>query len=189
MTVKQKQCLLYYLGYYTGNIDGKWGVSSTEATRAFQKDYGLTVDGIFGSRTEKKILRVIATGEAPKANTPLPVDFWDEIVFFKKSEFKCNCGGKYCNGFPVEPEEKLVRVADKIRKKMGTAATVSSGIRCERHNAKVGGVPKSRHLSGKAMDFSVAGKTAEQLLAEVKKHPEIRYAYAIDKNFVHMDIN
>lgn len=188
MTVKQKQCLLYYLGYYVGNIDGKWGTCSTVATKAFQKDYGLADDGIFGSQTEKKILSVIATGEPPISTAPVG-DFWDDIVFFDKTEFKCNCGGKHCNGFPAEPQEKLVRVADRIRKNLGAPATVSSGIRCQKHNANVGGVPNSRHLSGKAMDFCVAGKTATQLLAEVKKQPEIRYAYAIDKSFVHMDIN
>ena len=188
MTVKQKQCLLYYLGYYVGNIDGKWGTCSTLATKAFQKDYGLEEDGIFGSNTEKKILSVIATGEAPK-RAESTGDFWDEIEFFDKSEFKCNCGGVYCDGFPAEPKEKLVRVADKVRRNLGAKATVSSGVRCTKHNKNVGGVPESRHLSGKAMDFRVVGKTASQLLAEVKKHSEIRYAYAIDGNYVHMDIN
>ena len=55
-------------------------------------------------------------------------------------------------------------------------------------NANVGGVSNSRHLSGKAMDFGIKGKTADQIIAVVKKHPEIRYYYAIDDKHVHMDI-
>lgn len=189
MTAKQKQCLLCYLGYYVGKIDGNFGTLSKTATKAFQKDYGLTVDGIFGNATEKKILSVIATGESPKTTikeTTGTGDFWDEIKYFKRSEFACKCGK--CGGYPVEPKEKLIRVADQVRENLGGKATVSSGIRCATHNANVGGVSNSRHLSGKAMDFSVAGKTAAQVLAEVNKHKEIRYAYAIDSKYVHMDI-
>lgn len=67
MTIKQKQCLLAYLGYYKIEIDGIWGSHSTAATKAFQKAYGLAMDGIFGPLTEARILEVISTGEAPKA--------------------------------------------------------------------------------------------------------------------------
>ena len=45
MTIKQKQNLLAYLGYYVGNIDGEWGTLSKTATTAFQKDFGLKADG------------------------------------------------------------------------------------------------------------------------------------------------
>ena len=46
MTIKQRQHLLAYLGYYVGNIDGQWGTLSKTATVAFQKDFGLTADGV-----------------------------------------------------------------------------------------------------------------------------------------------
>lgn len=189
MTIEQRQCLLRYLGYYVGEIDGDFGTLSKTATKAFQKDYGLTVDGIFGNATEKKILTVIATGEPPKTTveeTKSPGDFWDEIKHFKRSEFACKCGK--CGGYPAEPKESLIRVADQVRENLDGAAIVTSGVRCETHNANVGGVVNSRHLSGKAMDFRVVGKTAAQVLAEVNKYPEIRYAYAIDGNHVHMDV-
>ena len=41
-------------------------------------------------------------------------DYWDEIEFFDREEFRCQCGGKYCNGFPTEPHEATVRFADAI---------------------------------------------------------------------------
>lgn len=39
------------LGYYTGSIDGILGTKSVNAIRNFQRDYGLTVDGIVGPKT------------------------------------------------------------------------------------------------------------------------------------------
>ena len=68
MTLKQKQALLAYLGYYDGPLDGLWGEKSHRATIDFQRAYMKQedVDGIFGTATEKRILEVIATGEEPK---------------------------------------------------------------------------------------------------------------------------
>lgn len=192
MTNEQKQCLLRYLGYYTGDVDGIWGSDSKAATKDFQKANGLDQDGVFGNATKKKILAHIAneTGfkKVQTTNVSKTGDWWDDIEYFEKSEFACHCGGKYCKGYPAEPQEKLIRVADAVRKALKAPATVSSGVRCEKHNANVGGVSNSKHLSGKAMDFCIKGKTANQVLAEVRKHKEITYAYAIDNNYVHMNI-
>lgn len=188
MTVKQKQCLLEYLGYYDpensnrmNNVDGLWGPASEGATRKFQGDYGLEADGIFGPMTEAKIREVVASGELPKVN-------WDEVKYFGRAEFQCNCGGKYCNGFPAEPHPLLVKVADRVREHFGAAAIVSSGVRCEQHNANVGGVVGSRHLYGKAMDFRISGRKAAEVLEYVWQQPEISYAYDIDGTYVHMDV-
>ncbi len=192
MTVEQKQCLLKYLGYYKGKVDGEWGGLSENATRDFQKAFGgLDPDGIIGTETAKALKHAVAYDMFKKAEVKEPVkegDFWDGIKHFKRKEFKCKCGNVYCNGYPAEPQEKLVKVADRVREHFGASATVSSGLRCKQHNANVGGVSNSRHLTGKAMDFCIAGKTAAQVLAYVQKQPEIRYSYAIDSRFVHMDI-
>lgn len=186
MTIEQKQCLLYYLGYYTGEIDGIWGNQSKDATEEFQRAYELEPDGVFGSVTEKTILDVIYKGLNPTVNPSKSDNWWDEIEYFDRSEFACKCGK--CGGFPKEPQEKLIKVADRTRKHFGKPATVSSGVRCTTHNANVGGVSNSRHLSGKAMDFSIQGVGGNTLLAYVQKQPEIRYAYVIEGNWVHMDI-
>lgn len=186
MTIKQKQHLLAYLGYYTGAIDGSYGPQTQAATEAFQRGYSLTVDGKFGTDTEKRIREVIATGEEP---APREGDsWWAEIEHFDREEFRCKCGGKYCNGFPAEPQEKLIRVADRVREHFGNAMIVSSGLRCPTHNANSKGVATSRHLSGKAMDFCVSGFSADTVLPYVKAQKEIAFAYAIDSRFVHMDI-
>lgn len=186
MTTKQKQHLLGYLGYYTGAVDGDWGKLSRQAVTAFQQAHNLTADGIWGRETEKRILNAVCGGEQAPAREEPPGSWWEEIENFDRSEFACKCGK--CGGFPAEPEETLVRTADRVRGHFGSAAIVSSGVRCTNHNGKVGGVANSRHLSGKAMDFCVSGFSAAMVLAFVRQQPEIRYAYAIDSNFVHMDV-
>lgn len=49
--VTQIQQKLSDLGFYKGNIDGVYGSSTKSAVTAFQRDRGLTADGIAGSRT------------------------------------------------------------------------------------------------------------------------------------------
>lgn len=87
----------------------------------------------------------------------------------------------------MEPEEKLVRLAERVRTAFDAPVLISSGVRCPAHNAAVGGVKNSRHLLGKAMDFRVKNVSGEKLLAYVRTLP-IRYAYRIDGSFVHMDV-
>lgn len=161
MTVKQKQHLLAYLGYYTGAIDGIWGRLSIEGTEKFQNAVGLKVDGICGPSTQAKLREMIANGEElPKTATEEPTatgTFWDEIEYLDREEFRCQCKGKYCNGFPVEPQEKIVRTVDEIRRRLGVPVTIvesgGSGVRCPIHNANVGGVSNSNHLTGNAADL------------------------------------
>ena len=43
------------LGYYTIAVDGIWGAKTSAAVKAFQRDYGLTVDGIVGTWTERAL--------------------------------------------------------------------------------------------------------------------------------------
>jgi len=197
MTVKQKQCLLAYLGYYTGLVDGIWGQQTQGATEAFQRDHQLEVDGVFGDGTLARILEVVASGEVPVIQEPAPEPvpapesgktgtFWDEIPNFTRQEFSCPC--PRCNGFPAEPAERLVRAAQALRDQTGRPIHITSGVRCQAHNAEVGGVANSRHVIGHAMDFRVEGMTAAQVLPMAKALPGIVYAYAIDEMHVHMDI-
>ena len=191
MTDKQKQYLLGYLGYYAGVPDGIWGRLSGEATRAFQAGYALEPDGVFGPATEKRILEVIGSGEHPsqQAQTAPETgggeDWWREIRYFTRAEFRCPCGR--CGGFPAEPAEILVRLADRVREHFGAPALPSSGVRCQEHNKEVGGVWNSYHLAGKALDFRVQERSAAEVLAFVKTLP-VHYAYAIDGSYVHMDV-
>ena len=154
MTVRQQQLLLEYLGYDPGELDGIPGPNTERATKKFQKDYGLEPDGIFGAAMEKRILEVIATGEEPiDDKMSATADLWKDIRYFTRAEFKCKCGGRFCNGYPVEIDMNMVKIADQIRAKIGKPITVNSGLRCKTHNSNVGGVSNSQHFLGKAADL------------------------------------
>ncbi|MCF0122762.1 MAG: peptidoglycan-binding protein [Ruminiclostridium sp.] len=195
------QAFLDYLGYKPGKLDGLWGVNSSTACKAFQSDHGLATDGIPGHETEVAMIEAMgvavsapeeapeeASGECyPGTKKPLP-GWWDSIRYFRPEEFRCHCGGKYCDGFPAEPAEKLVRIAESIRQNTGKPMTVSSGVRCAQHNANVGGVDTSRHKLGTAMDFCVSGMTSAQVDAIVGAQIGVAYHYRIDGSFVHMDV-
>lgn len=166
MTVKQRQHLLAYLGYYVGNVDGIWGTLSETAMNAFKADFnGLDIPNMPENAPEKALKHAVAYDlfktEQVKEETGT---FWDEIEYFDRSEFKCKCGGKYCNGYPSEPDERMVRIADAIRKRIGKPITVNSGLRCKTHNANVGGVSNSQHLYGTAADLGCpSGCTPSQM--------------------------
>ncbi|MBW4500623.1 MAG: peptidoglycan-binding protein [Scytonema hyalinum WJT4-NPBG1] len=57
--VKSLQTLLKKLGYYNGEIDGRFGASTSVAVTKFQQAKGLTVDGIFGNATRQSLQTAI----------------------------------------------------------------------------------------------------------------------------------
>jgi len=159
-------------------IDGLAGQETKDATAQWQRENGLTADGIAGSLTRGKLLH------PPTTETD---DWWDSIQYFSRKEFACKCG-KYCDGYPAQMQRTVVELADRARSELKGVGYVSSGLRCSRHNANVGGVSGRRHLVGKAIDLRIEGKSARQTLAWAQKQPQVRYAYAIDTSYVHMDI-
>lgn len=156
MTTLQIQSLLTYLGYDPGDVDGLPGKNTRRAVLEFQRADGLTADGSPGPMTQAALLEAVANGrfraEGAQTQDEPTGTFWDEIKYFKKSEFACKCG-KYCGGYPAEIDMNMVKIADKIRAKIGKPITINSGLRCKTHNANVGGVSNSQHLLGKAADL------------------------------------
>ena len=202
MTDKQRQHLLAYLGYYNGTVDGEWGPMSQNACTAFQKAFGgIAADGIGGPETDQALKHAVAYGllrreeakpEQPVKdnNVPTTGTFWDEVYpIFTRDEFRCKCGGKYCNGFPAEPKEQLVRIAYQLRMNLGVPVTVVSGMRCPEWNRIQKGVKTSQHQYGEAVDIYAAGKTQAQVERELDRIGGVRYHYAIaGSSNVHFDI-
>lgn len=195
----QRQHLLAYLGYYVMAVDGIWGSGSREACRRFQEDRGITVDGYGGPETDKALRYAVYNGlEKPEPSiedevisepeTPTGT-FWDHIRYWTREEFRCKCGGKYCDGFPAEPDQTLVELVDDLRADAGRPGHSSSGLRCETWNRIQGGVADSRHKKGKALDFYIEGLSGSQLLVRAQADPRTRYAYIIDGQWVHVDVN
>lgn len=169
MTTKQVQCLLTYLGYDPGEIDGVSGKNTIAAVKRFQADYGLTPDGDAGAATQKMLTGAVA-GTAAKVEKPVDTaeettggtgktgTWWDNIQYFTRAECRCKCGGKYCNGYPAEMAEETMRLADEIRRRAGVPLNNNSALRCQRWNAlQPGAVANSNHLTGHAIDLAPIG--------------------------------
>lgn len=189
MTTYQRQLLMEYLGFSPGPLDGLDGPKTREACRRFQSAFGLQVTGSFDDATDQRLIDAVSRAITPvdKSQSGGDSDWWGDIQYFKKSEFACKCGR--CGGFPAEPQEAMVRIADKIRAHFGSPARVISGVRCLAHNKAVGGVANSQHMYGEACDIQVDGVGWQALLAYTKSLPGVRYAYHIGgSNNVHFDI-
>ena len=143
-------------------IDGLAGQETKDATVRWQTEHGLTPDGIAGVNTRAKI---------EEESTDEDDGWWGDIRYFSKKEFACKCG-QYCDGYPAQMQRGVVEVADRAREELNGVGFVSSGLRCSQHNANVGGVSDSRHLSGKAIDLRIEGKSARQTLARVLDYVE-----------------
>lgn len=190
------QNLLQFLGYYNGSIDGIWGKQSIAATRQFQADYGLANDDNFGAETQRQIRMVIGSYNDhvpihPESQTQETIGalFWDEIKYFDPAEFKCKCGGKFCNGYPHVIQPLLVQICDRARRWSGHPIEVISGLRCEIHNRNENGVHNSQHMFGEAADLYFHGVTPSAALTWLQSQPDVRYAYQIKGcSNIHFDI-
>lgn len=227
MTVTQIQCLLCYLGFDPGAPDGKLGPNTRSATRRFQAAAHLNVDGHPGPATQQALQEAVKKnfstisdkirqnntapqGTAQEAAGAVkenfstnfdnsPGGFWKDIRYFQRREFRCPCG-RWCNGFPVEPKEGLVRFLEAMRGQLGRPVIVvppdghsgGSGVRCPRYNATLpGSVANSTHLTGRAADFSVPGAAAgavEDYLARARAAGRIAYWYRIAPGSYHVNI-
>ncbi len=60
---KQIQSMLADLGYYDGDINGKYDTATEDAVKAFQEEQGLTADGIVGPETLAALEDAAKTGD------------------------------------------------------------------------------------------------------------------------------
>ena len=197
MTNKQKQCLLNFLGYDTGGVDGIWGNKSRNAVESAQEDLGIPSDGVWGPQTETAVLEAVYTYDVETPTEQDPDEFAPDlsaqfkgIRYWSPEEFRCQCYGKYCDGFPALPSRTLLELVDDLRDTAGAPGHRSSGLRCQTHNdLQPGSVPDSRHRTGKALDFMIEGMAGRQLLAMAQADKRCRYAYIIGNGpYVHVDV-
>lgn len=141
LSIKERQKMLKELGYYSGKIDGIEGKGTKAGYKSLQNKYFIRKkdkDGVYGADTEKLLMCAYRVKLYTKN--------------FKLEEFRCECGGKWCTGYPATLRVSLLKYAQKLRNRYG-AMIVTSGLRCERYNANIGGVRGSKHTQGKAIDF------------------------------------
>lgn len=202
MTMTRLQMNLKFLGLYNGPIDGIKGIQTINAIKKFQETNNLKVDGIAGQQTIDKVREIITNIQTKIGVTADGVaglktidayfrncnkETWEDIKHFKKSEFTCKCG---CGLNNIQIE--VVKIADEVREHFRSPAIVTSGTRCTKHNAEVGGVRNSRHIQGKAIDMYLQNVNWYDLLEylrELEQKGKIRYCYHIkNSDCCHFDI-
>ena len=114
--------------------------------------------------------------------------------YFSADETKCKCGCDINNISPI-----LLFFLDKLREEYGHRMPLTSGCRCPDWNNKVGGRPKSAHISTAeieccAVDVEMLGSSARDIFLECvyafrfqKKRVFPRIGIA--NNFIHLDIS
>ena len=225
-TAQMQKNLKYYKSFYTGRVDGITGTLTGTAVKKFQKEYGLAADGIYGAKTDSKLISTvkkcqkavgagadgiigpdtIACVKAFQKKNGLTADGiigvktlakieksagtagtgsaggvdWSKVKYFKKSEFKCDCGGKYCSGYPADIDPDLVELLEETRKHYGKAIQITSGLRCKkRNNELAGSSPVSKHMEGKAADIWIVGTAPnnDSLVNWFRKKSRVGYSY------------
>lgn len=184
MNVLQVQCLLAYLGYDPGKIDGLDGTNTQRAVKTFQEDFGITADGIAGEATQKALRHAVAYGmpkrdaeDAPAsgdkpspdgAERYLQADGCYHIprgvdVRLSKNlmAHEVHCQGVGCCTESVI-SKRMVETYQAIRDEYGEVIEIAtaggSGYRCETHNREVGGASGSLHKLGCAFDMHCRDK-------------------------------
>lgn len=148
------------------------GAYNEKNIRKLQKQYFSRpedVDGIYGRDTDY-LLRHIYNVTVHSKN-------------FKPEEFKCECGGRYCTGYPNYMKSNQMKHLQRIRDHWGRPMEITCGLRCKRFNAEIGGsIQNSKHLNGQATDFYQRGVTdtlahRRNAIRWIKKQPNHTYTY------------
>ena len=104
------------------------------------------IDGVYGVDTDRALRH------------------WYNVRFysknFKPEEFKCECGGRYCTGYPSYMKRVELANLQAIRDHYKRPMTVTCGLRCAPYNRSLAGsIQNSKHLTGYACDFNMPGVT------------------------------
>jgi hypothetical protein len=140
--------------------------------KAFQKDYMLRksdVDGIPGPNTDNALLTAWRVKKYCKN--------------FDAKEFRCDCGGRFCCGYPSSMKKNELIHIQRIRDHYGRPITITQGLRCRGRNRELNGsILNSKHLTGQAIDFYQQGVTdtlanRKRSIAWIKKQPNHTFSY------------
>jgi uncharacterized protein YcbK (DUF882 family) len=104
------------------------------------------------------------------------------VRHFNREEFLCPC----CLTEDMDPAF-LARL-DDAREIAGVPFVITSGFRCRKHNAKIGGVEDSAHVWGVAADIAAASTSRRfHILRGLMLAGFRRIGLSVEDGFVHVD--
>jgi uncharacterized protein YcbK (DUF882 family) len=142
--------------------DGFFGRRTTKAVEAFEKHYGLEVDGVAGG----KLFEILAELEDQDGTTA----HFDWAEFQQNGNRRCSDranefagtfrGGPLPASAVKENVRRLMWRLESLRAKAGDEPIgITSGFRSIPYNRCIGGASLSQHLYGTGADLRVAGTT------------------------------
>lgn len=186
LSIIERQKFLKEQGFYTGNIDGKWGKLSKKATKEFQKSQHLVTDSIWGKNTDNKAVIIIKDNwrvgvvkfEYYRTNGNKDLVYIDEnclisknfrlkeYMMFEKTikKYKLKVDRNHCILY-----ENLIKADQKLRDQLGSI-TINSGYRCPTYNKAISGSKNSTHTKGMASDKVIKGKKPKEVQEYIRNH-------------------
>ena len=156
--VRVLQSKLSSIGYSV-SVNGNFDATTKSVVIQFQRDSGLSTDGIVGAKTWKALDDIKVYSKIADGNKSLSPNF-------KIKEFACQDGSDTI----VLHTDFVVDKLQKIRSHFGKPITINSAYRNPTHNKKVGGSSSSYHVKGRAFDIVVK---------DVSPNEVARYAQSI----------
>ena len=150
-TIKDVQTKLKALGIYSGEITGHAGDKTKAAIKAFQKRYGLTADGVAGSKTVEKLNSVYKSKGASSSSSSSSSSTGSKSAIAEAQE-KLKALGIYAGEITGNAGEKTVAAIKAFQKKYGLTADGVLGSETMSKLRSVGGSSSASYSSGSVAD-------------------------------------
>lgn len=163
LSVEKRKSYFKYLGL------GEYNEANIKKFQKMAFTRKSDIDGVYGTNTDRA-LRHFRNVKKYAPN-------------FKPEEFKCECGGRYCTGYPSWMKKVELENLQTIRNHYKKPMIVTCGLRCRPYNNSLAGsISNSKHLSGYATDFYMAGVTdtlanRRNAIRWIKTLPNHNYTY------------
>ena len=163
LSVEKRKSYFKYLGL------GEYNEANIKKFQKMAFTRKSDIDGVYGTNTDRA-LRHFRNVKKYAPN-------------FKPEEFKCECGGRYCTGYPSWMKKVELENLQAIRNHYKKPMIVTCGLRCRPYNNSLAGsISNSKHLSGYATDFYMAGVTdtlanRRNAIRWIKTLPNHNYTY------------
>ncbi|MCZ7404492.1 MAG: D-Ala-D-Ala carboxypeptidase family metallohydrolase [Candidatus Methanoperedens sp.] len=102
---------------------------------------------------------------------------------FSRNEFACKCCGK------DDINKDFVDLLQSLRNTLSRSMKIVSGVRCEKHNKEVGGVPGSAHTKGLASDIECTDGEYRFYLLQAIFTTRLFQRVEIKDSWIHIDVD